>query len=267
MKITRLKSLAAALGLAAYFTTSSTHAQNVTFGAAETITGDANLIDAADTAGAINVDAILPNGNVNNGAANPSPGYPVTLDGVIFNAAMFTSTSTSDGTITLTATSGSFSQYGYNSGGYPTSASASASFAQVMSSGGVFGSGPGVITISASALITGDTYALQIFNFSNDGVDESTVFSSGSSVTLFDSNGTSTDPASFLGQFTTGTFTATGANETIDFANASGGYTPVVGAINLENITDVPEPSTYALMAGGMLLLVLGLRHRRQPTV
>jgi hypothetical protein len=266
MKITRLKLLTAVLGLAAYLATSSTYAQNVTFGAAQTITGDANLIDAADTADAINVDAILPNGNLNNGS--PSPGSSLTLDGVIFNAATFTSTSTSDGKITLTANSGGFSQYGNNNGGYPVSGSASANFAAVMSAGGVFGSGPGVITISASALVTGDSYALQIFNFSNDGVDESTLFTSGSSsVTLFDNNGVGANPASYLGQFTTGFFTATGANETIDFANASGAYTPVVGAINLANITAVPEPSTYALMLGGMLLLVLQLRHRRQPSV
>jgi len=60
MKIAKLKPLSAALGLAAFLATSSTHAQDVIFGSAQTITGDANLIDAADTAGAINIDAILP---------------------------------------------------------------------------------------------------------------------------------------------------------------------------------------------------------------
>lgn len=265
MKITRLELLTAALGLAAILAPSNTHAQNVVFGAAQTITGDANLIAAANTAGAVDVDAILPNGNLNNGSL--SPGSSLTLDGVIFNAATFTSTSTSDGVISLTANSGSFSQYGNNNGGYPVSGSASASFAAVMSAGGVYGSGPGVITISASALTTGDTYALQIFNFSNDGANESTAFTSGSSsVTLFDNNGAGVNPASYLGQFTTGIFTATGANETIDFANATGPYTPVVGAINLVNVTDVPEPSTYALTLGGMLLLALQLRLRRQPS-
>jgi hypothetical protein len=250
--------LATALGLAAFLTTSSAQAQDVIFGSAQTITGDANLIDAADTAGIVNVDAILPNGDAGFGGAT---GAPLTADGVTFNAATFSSTSTSDGTITLTASSspgtfssGSFSQYGNNAnfGG------GSAAFNSVMNAGGVFGTA-GVITISSAALTTGDNYELQIFNYSGDGADEATTFTSGSSsVTLFDDNG------SHVGEFVTATFAATGANEVIDFSYASGPYTPVVGAINLVQV--VPEPSTYALMLGGALLFGLGLR-RRQPAV
>ena len=254
MKITMLKPLAAGLGLAACLANSSAYAQGVTFGSAQTITGDANLIDAANTSGAINVDAILPNGNLNNGV---NTGAAETADGITFNAATFTSTSTGDGKITLTANSGSFSQYGNNSGGYPTSGSASSAFAGVMTAGGVFGSGPGVITILSSALTAGHVYDVQIFNFSNDGVNESTLFTSGSSsVTLFDNNGVGANPATFLGQFATGTFTANGANETINFANASGAFTPVVGAINLVDITDTPEPSTYGLILLGALVML-----------
>jgi len=271
MKTTPSTSLAAVLGLAAFVTTSSVQAQNVTFGSAQTITGDSNLIDAGNTAGAVNVDAILPNGNYNspignNGSGNASP-TSLTADGVTFNALIPAAASISDGIFSLTAASGSFHSYGNNGGGYPTSGSASASFAAVLSAGGLYGSGPGVITLSASALTTGATYDVQIFNFSNDGVNESTSFTSGgSSVTLFDNNGAGGNPATYLGQFATGTFTATGANEVIDFANASGGYTPVIGAINLVEIAPAPEPSTYALMLGGLLGVVFGLRHRRQAS-
>ena len=264
-------SLTCATALATFLTTSSVHAQNVTFGSAQTITGDANLIDALDTPGAVNIDAILPNGNYNspignNGSGNPSP-TSLTADGVTFNALTPSSTSISDATFSLTASSGSFSSYGNNNGGYPVSGSASSAFAAVMSAGGLYGSGPGVITISASALTTGDIYDVQIFNFSDDGANESTTFTSGNSVSLFDNNGVGANPATYLGQFATGTFTATGADETIDFSQGSGPYTPVIGAINLVDVTDVPEPSTCALMTGGILLISLGLRNRRQAVV
>jgi hypothetical protein len=251
MKIAKLKPLSAALGLAAFLATSSTHAQDVIFGSAQTITGDANLIDAADTAGAINVDAILP-GSV----ASSS----LTANGVMFNLSSFSTTSASDGTITLTANATTpafspdhFTTYGNNalfSGG-------SSAFNAVMNAGGLYGSA-GTISISAAALTAGDTYDIQIFNYSGDSANESTTFTSGgSSVTLFDDNG------SHVGQFVTGTFTATGSSETISFGQPTGSYTPVVGAINLVEVTAVPEPSTFALL-GAMLLLVPGLRMLRQ---
>jgi len=261
MKMTPLTPLAAVLGLAAFVTSSTIQAQNVTLGSPQLITGDNNLIDAANTPGVVDVDAILPNGNRNNGV---NTGASITADGVTFNAATFSTTSTSDGTITLTAaaspgtySSGSFSQYGNNGGGFPVSGSASASFAAVQTVGGVFGTA-GVITISSAALTAGTTYDVQIFNYSNDGANESTTFTSGgSSVTLVDDDGAGN------GYFTTGTFTATGANEVIDFSYASGPYTPVVGAIN---VVATPEPSTSLLMLGGMLCVVFGMRHRRQAT-
>ena len=101
---------------------------------------------------------------------------------------------------------------------------------------------------------------MQIFNYSGDSANESTTFTSGgSSVTLFDDNG------SHVGQFVTGTFTATGSSENISFGQPTGAYTPVVGAISVVEISSVPEPSTFALL-GAMSVVVLGLRLRRQPT-
>jgi hypothetical protein len=260
--------LVAVLGLAAFLTTSGAYAQNVAFGSTQTITGDANLIDATTLPGSLYVDAILPNGNYNspignNGSGNSSP-TSLTAGGVTFNALTPAATSISDGTISLAAnvsnpafSAGQFNSYGNNaafSGG-------SAAFNSVMNAGGLYGSG-GTITISSAALTTGHTYDVQIFNYSGDSQNESTTFMSGSSsVTLFDDNG------SHVGQFVTGTFTATGTSEIISFGQPTGAYTPVVGAISLFDVTAAPEPSTYALMLGGMLLFVFGLRNRCQPVV
>ncbi len=247
--------LAAVLGVAAFLTTSGAYAQDITFGSAQTITGDANLIDATTMPGSIYVDAILP-GSV----ASSS----LTADGVTFNLSSFSTTSASDGIISLAANSdtpafnpGSFTTYGNNA----AFGAGSSAFNAVMNAGGVYGSA-GTITISSSALTLGHIYDIQIFNYSGDGQNESTTFTSGSSsVTLFDDNGSN------VGQFVTGTFTATGSSETIGFGQPTGAYTPVVGAISLSDITSVPEPSTSALLLGGMLLLVLALRNRFQGAV
>jgi hypothetical protein len=240
----------ALIAVAVLAAVSTAHAQDITWGTAQTITGDSNLIDAADTAGITNIDALLPNGG------------PLAADGVTFNGVTGNSTSISDGTITLAASSGSFSDFGDNQGGYPPSSSASAAFAAVMTAGGVFGA-PGTITIAASKLTLGATYDVQIFDFSNDGANESTNFSSANSVILEDNNGVSTNPATYLGQFATGTFVATGANEVINFSNATGGFTPVIGAINLVEVA-APEPSTYALLISGCAGLVFLALRRRQ---
>jgi hypothetical protein len=260
-------SLTCATALATFLTTSSVYAQDVTFGSAQSITGDANLIDAASTAGIINIDAILLNGNYNspaignNGSGNATP-TSLTADGVTFNAATPTTTSASDGVISVTGSSGTFFSYGNNtafSGG-------SAAFNSVMNAGGLYidsASGAGVISIASSALTVGDIYDVQIFNYSGDGQNESTTFTSGSSsVSLFDSNG-----GANVGQFVTGVFTATGANENIDYSYGSGAFTPVIGAISVVEVAPAPEPSTSALVLSGMLLVGLGLRHRRQAVV
>ncbi len=268
MKKPNLKSsaLTCAAALVAVLASFQAQAQGVTFGSAQTITGDNNLINATTLPGAVYIDAILPNGNYNspignNGSGNPSP-TSLTADGVTFNAVTPSATSTGDATISLTAnsstpafTAGQFNSYGGNaafSGG-------SAAFNAIMNAGGIYGSG-GTITISAAALTLGDVYDVQIFNYSGDSQNESTTFTSGSSsVTLFDDNG------SHVGQFVTGTFTATGASEIINFGQATGAYTPVVGAISVFDVTTVPEPSAVSLGAGSLLLFGLFiLRNRRQ---
>ena len=116
----------------------------------------------------------------------------------------------------------------------------------------------GTLTISAAALIAGDTYELQIFSDSTDGTLNTTTFSSANSVGLQDNDG-STDG---VGQFVTGTFVATGSNEVVSIS--PGATYSVIGNVNLvEEAAAVPEPSTYALLLGGLALLVIQLRRRR----
>jgi hypothetical protein len=73
------------------------YAQDIGWGPATGITGDANL------ASGVYYDAFLPN------TGAPSP---LTVDGITFNVdTIISSSSSSDGTITVTAASGSLSDY------------------------------------------------------------------------------------------------------------------------------------------------------------
>jgi hypothetical protein len=254
--------LVAALGLAVFLTSSSAYAQDVTFGSAQNITGDANLLSSGGpdpTAGIINVDAAL------------FYGPAQSVDGVTFNSTsalgQFQSASSfSDGVFTLTVNTGSFETYP----ALPTAAmpGASSAFNTVMTSGGVFaqhGTGSATLSISSAALTLGATYELQIFNRSASEDIESTLFTSANSVTLQDENVAANTAVNNVGQFATGTFTATGANELIQLGFASGPFSPLLNDVNLVEVAPVPEPSSVASMLGGMLVLFVGLRNRRQP--
>jgi PEP-CTERM motif len=228
----------ALIAVAVLAAVSTAHAQDITFGAAQTISGDSNLIDAADTPGITNIDALAMGGGA---VAGP-------VDGVTFNVGL------TDGVITLAGlpsqTKGAFFS-GYTGAG-------STNFVSLIDSGVAYNSpaADGTLTISAAALTAGDTYELQIFSDSTDGTNNTTTFSSANSVGLQDNDGT-TDG---VGQFVTGTFVATGSNEVVSIS--PGATYSVIGSVNLVEEA-VPEPSTYALMLGGLALLFIQLRRRR----
>jgi hypothetical protein len=259
MKIATLNSpyLMAALGLAAFLATPNAQAQNVIFGTPQTITGDSNLI-TPENSNVTEFDALV-----------PATTIAQTVDGVTFNASSAAGGATvGDSNISLTLSANTWSQFGDNNGGFPANPpTASTAFAALITSGGVFDNvnfDPGVITISNLTL--GATYDVQIFNYSHTGQisapGEDTIFSSGNSADLFDDDGNGN------GQFVTGSFTALSSTELIQFsAPDSGVFTPVVGAINVEQVdaaSAVPEPSTYALLLSGVLALIFfNVRKRR----
>jgi hypothetical protein len=191
----------------------SARAQNIAWGPATGITGDANL------AAGVYYDAFLPN------MLAPSP---LTADGITFNVdTIVSSTSTSDGIITAMAVSGSLNNY--NSSSFPSAAPSSPAFAAIMNAGGIYqdgGAGSGTVTIAN--LTPGLNYAVQVFNYANDNDPGLTTLSGTNAVTL--SNLAGAGGANTYGEFATGTFTATSSTETFNWTGSGSAYT-VLGAI------------------------------------
>ena len=200
-------------------------AQDIGWGPATGITGDANL------APGVYYDAFLPN------TGTPSP---LSVDGITFNVdTIVSSTSSSDGIISVTITSGSLNDYGGST--FPSTAPSSSDFAAVMNAGGIYqngGAGTGTVTISG--LTPGQNYEVQVFNYVSDGDAGLTTLSGTNTVTLNNlpgAGGANTD-----GEFASGTFTASSDTETFNWTGAGSAYT-VVGAIYVSSVPSDLTPT------------------------
>jgi hypothetical protein len=215
MKMHKIKHivLTAFLALSALSIVLRASAQDIAWGPATGITGDANL--AVGTY----YDAFLPN------TATPAP---LTVDAVTFNVDTIVSgTSTSDGIITATETSGALNNY--SSSSFPSAPPSSSAFAAVINAGGVYqNGGSGTGTVAITGLTPGQSYAVQVFNYANDNDPGLTTLTGSNSVTL--NNLPGSGGANTFGEFTTGTFTPSGSTETFTWSGAGSAFT-VLGAI------------------------------------
>src|ERR1700704_5346838 len=121
-------------------------AQNIAWGPATGITGNANLLTTG-----VYLDAFLP---------NKALASPRTVDGITFNVDSVVSTSVEDDgfNISLTVTSGTLNNY--SSGNFPTAAPSSPAFAAIMNAGGTYeNGGAGAGTVTLYGLTPGQNYA------------------------------------------------------------------------------------------------------------
>jgi hypothetical protein len=216
--------------------------QNIAWGPATGITGDANL----STSGAY-VDAFIP---------NTSLPAPLTSDGVTFNVDSIVSSSAEDDgfNMSLTVTSGTLNNY--NSSSFPSAAPSSAAFAAIMNAGGTYevgGAGAGIVTLYG--LTPGQSYTVQVFNYANDGDPGLTTLSGSTPVTL--SNLAGAGGANTYGEFATGTFTATGITETFNWNGAGSGYT-VLGAIYICTTSANQPPTVSSDTSPGSVVAYVG---------
>lgn len=130
---------------------------------------------------------------------------------------------------------------------------------QTLLSEGAYAGLPGTITLTMDSLEIGHLYAFQWWSSDADGFFNHT--SATGTLTL--SANTSASEGG-LGQFGLGTFTATDTAMAIQFW--SDDYLPLINGFQLRDLgaaTPVPEPSTYAALAGVAALGFVLLRRRR----
>jgi hypothetical protein len=211
----------------------------IVWGSPQTVSGDSDV----DTTGSL-VYAFTFGGT----SAPPS----TTVNGVTFSPFRIPGgivTSTTVGNVTLTESPGNL--FGLNTFG-----SASAPFSglssdyQSLLGTGAYADLPTTITVSLNGLTSGQDYLLQWWtnNSSNNGPVfggsfTNTTATAFNAVTL-DANTTNT--VGGLGQFAIGTFTASGTVQTFLLSETSGGFNPLINALQ---VRAVPEPATTALAA------------------
>ena len=211
-------------------------AQNINWNSPAAITGDSTLATSG-----VYLDAFVPEAPAS-----------LTADGVVFNDdTLLTSSGGGDGTISYAWAGSGNTRYDFT-----TYTLGTAGFNAVMNAGGAYEGGVATGTVTIGGLTLGDTYSVQDFEYA-DGNNGVTTFS-GSTPTTISSGGAD-------GEFVTGIFTATSADETFGIAGDSGTPFTVLGAISVFDITTVPEPSTVSLLAGGLVFFsIIFLARRRK---
>lgn len=108
-------------------------------------------------------------------------------------------------------------------------------------------------------LTLGNTYQFQWWtNYSQWG--EGHLYTSATGGLTLDAN--TLGASGGLGQFAVGTFTATDTSMYVEFNGV--GNVPLINAFELRNLTTVPEPSTYAVVAGFAALALAAIRRTRR---
>ncbi len=195
--------------------------QNIAWGPATVITGDADLLTNG-----VYFDAFIP--------LLPTP---LTADGVTFNAPTNLET---DGTISYVVTSGSDIRYDNNT----VFTGGSTDFNAIMNAGGTFeigGAGAGTVTINN--LTPGHTYSIQVFVYAGDGDAGLTTLSGSTPVTL-----TTTGSGASGGSFTTGNFVATSSSEIFNWIGGGSSYT-VIGSMSIFDVTGLVVGNATHLQA------------------
>jgi hypothetical protein len=221
----------------------------ITWGAAQTISGDSDVNTLGSLVYAYNV--------------GPSGVASTTVNGVLFNPFAFPvdymSNTVTVGSVTFTESPGLLVSYNTLGSSSAPFTNLTSEYKTLLSSGGSATDNTS-ITVTLGGLTLAQQYEIQLWtsNAANLGYLSSTTANStnGVAVTL-DSNTTDADGG--VGQYAIGTFTATGATRV--FTIYSLDSNPLINAFQVRAI---PEPSTGTLAAMGLGLAVIVLQFRRK---
>lgn len=222
----------------------------IAWGTAQTISGDSDVRTDGRLVSAFNIGSA--------GVASS------TVNGVLFEAFAFPEDMTGDtfnlGPLTFSGTSGllvSSNGVGSATGNFAT---LSGSYQTLLGSGGS-ASNPGAsFYLTLDGLAIGQEYLLQWWsnNSANSPLVTETIgLSDTGEVTL---DGNTSDAAGGLGQYTVGTFTAERNSVMFELAGTPGN--PLINAVQLREVSVVPEPGSLVTLGalGALVLLVRGRR-------
>jgi hypothetical protein len=223
------RGLALILALALW-TTHAPNAQAQVFGTTTLVTEDSNVLNTGTTVLAY---------DVSNTATS--------VNGVNFSGA------TTNGAVTFSLSNFNDSDNNGVDGSYLSSALTDALIDNIFN----FGTST---AITLNHLTPGTTYALQVFAGTTGVGFGSMYLEDGSATgTLSFGNGSSNSTA----YYTTETFTAgSTGTETLNFVPISDSYNDSFVILDAFNLRAVPEPSTWAMLVGGVVLLLGALRFR-----
>ena len=114
--------------------------------------------------------------------------------------------------------------------------------------------------VTISGLTLGQEYQVQAWSWWYSGFSAGLTTLTGSTPVAIDAG---------IGQFAVGMFTATSSTETFNYdpkVNPGGdsyGNYAMLDAVSVTAISNIPEPSTWAMMVGGLGMLFAGQRIRR----
>jgi hypothetical protein len=200
------------------------------------------------------VDALQAHGSYADGTPLVAIPVPNAVTGVSTEFNIYT-TSNYVGGNSNTYGDGTFTITGYDDNGGDGSGSDATAYQKVLDRT-TYTTTSGTITMNG--LTPGDEYQIQIWN------------SAGFRPTTFTSG---LDKVDTNGQYVIGTFTAGAAalgsltsSDSFTFAPDHGNDAGEINALSLRDLGAVPEPSTYAMLFGGLGALVLISRFRRKLT-
>jgi len=169
------------------------------------------------------------------------------------------------GSVTISESPGTL--YGSNSFG-----TASAPFSGLSSSyqsllgSGAYADNPATITVTLGGLTNGQQYQLQWWTNNSSNIlsifgesFSNTTATAINSVTL-DANTTNT--VGGVGQYAIGTFTAAGPTQTFQLSETSGGFNPLINALQ---VRAVPEPALTLVGTAAAMAGLLAWRRRSAP--
>jgi hypothetical protein len=226
----------------------------IVWGSAQTVSGDSDV----STIGAL-VYAFTFGGT----AAPPS----ATVNGVTFSPFRIPGgivTSTTVGSVSLSESPGNlFGSNALGSSSAPFSA-LSTDYKAILGSG-AYADMPANITVSLGGLTAGQDYLVQWWT---NNASNAPIFGAGftnTTATAFNSvtlDANTTNTVGGLGQFAIGTFTASGTTQAFLLSETSGGFNPLINALQ---VRAVPEPSLTLLGCAVAAAGGLALRRRSRP--